>query len=100
MRLAILAAAFVASALASAALAAEATQPATQQQPQQTAAPTPAKQDPHDPNKVICKQVEEVGTRLGGQRVCMTRAQWNDEAWDNQHAMDDAQRHTTGVTGH
>ncbi|HLK26717.1 MAG TPA: hypothetical protein VKT30_18835 [Caulobacteraceae bacterium] len=67
--------------------------------PEQQAAQTPPKKDPHDPNEVICRRVEELGTRLGGEKVCMTRAQWDDEAWDNKHAMDDAKHHTLDVRG-
>lgn len=29
-----------------------------------------------DPTEIICEKVEQIGTRLVSQRVCMTRAQW------------------------
>lgn len=29
-----------------------------------------------DPNRRICKTVEETGSRLGSTRICMTAAQW------------------------
>jgi len=44
-------------------------------------------------NKMICRQEDEVGTRLGGHKVCMTKAQWRENALLNhdelKHAQDD-----------
>jgi invasion protein IalB len=42
--------------------------------------------------QVICKHIEEIGTRLGGKRVCMTKAQWAQQAQDARDATDGAQR--------
>ncbi len=36
----------------------------------------------HDP--VICKAQEEIGTRLGEKRICMTKSQWDQQAYDAQ----------------
>ena len=41
----------------------------------QTASPHAAPND-HDPNRVICKHEDEIGTRLGGSKICHTRAEW------------------------
>jgi hypothetical protein len=30
----------------------------------------------HDPNEVVCQKVEEIGSRLATNRICMSRAQW------------------------
>lgn len=30
-----------------------------------------------DPNKVVCEKEDKIGTRLGGERVCHTVAEWN-----------------------
>ena len=99
MRPAALILALCAGLIATAALAAE-TPASSGQPPEQTTPPQPPKKDPHDPNAVICKHVEEIGSRLGGHRVCQTRAQWDQQAWDNRHTMDtDAQR-SLGVPGH
>ena len=48
------------------------------------AAPLFAQQDStarkvRDPNEVVCERQEEIGTRLGGQKVCKTRAEWAEE---------------------
>ena len=51
------------------------TQSATQGQ----AAPKVA-ENAHDPHQVICKHVEETGSRLGGSRQCRTREQWEENA--------------------
>jgi len=78
-------AAAAAAALWGVAMAAQAgdTQPADPQQPAQSAAAaqsgapaasTPAKPDPMD--RVVCREEETTGTRLGGTRVCHTRRQW------------------------
>jgi hypothetical protein len=42
--------------------------------------------------QIICKHEEEVGSRLGGKRVCMTKAQWAQQAQDARDATDGAQR--------
>ena len=31
-----------------------------------------------DPNQMVCRTVEDTGSRLGRSRVCMTRQQWVD----------------------
>lgn len=56
-----------------------------------TAAATPAATPPkallkhgYDPNTVICKWTDEIGTRLGRSKVCLTRAQWEQESRDAQ----------------
>lgn len=51
------------------------TQSATQGQ----SAPKVA-ENSHDPHQVICKHVEETGSRLGGSRQCRTREQWDENA--------------------
>lgn len=32
----------------------------------------------YDPNQTICRNVRETGSRLNVNRVCMTRAQWDE----------------------
>jgi hypothetical protein len=49
--------------------------------------PAPAaepKKHGYDPNTVICKWTEELGTRLGGGKTCMTRLQWDQLARDSE----------------
>ncbi len=36
----------------------------------------PNKEAQDDPNKVICRYSDEIGTRLSRKKTCITRAQW------------------------
>ncbi len=58
------------------------------------AAPSsPAKtQGADDPDKVICKTVVPIGSRLGGTRTCQTRAQWAVLTRDSQEALHERQK--------
>ena len=100
MKFALSAAVLAASALAGAAFAqgAPAPSPAAPQSttPVANTTPTPALTPPkhgNDPNTVICKWTEELGTRLGGGKTCMTRAQWDQEARDSQDQLNDVTAH-------
>ncbi len=42
-------------------------------------------------NKLICKQEDELGTRLGGHKVCMTKAQWRENTLQQHDALKHAQ---------
>jgi hypothetical protein len=44
--------------------------------PPQTAA-APPKKHGFDPNTVICKRETPTGTRIGGEEICLTWAQWD-----------------------
>lgn len=37
------------------------------------------KQDKNDPNRMICKAEEEIGSRLRSKKTCMTAAQWKEQ---------------------
>jgi len=54
------------------------------------AAPT-TKADASDPNKVMCRRIETIGTRLDTKRVCRTRAEWEAEHASNRQDLDRAQ---------
>ena len=45
-------------------------------QPTPQSAPAGGASAGADPNEVICRRVQESGSRLKTQRVCATRAQW------------------------
>jgi hypothetical protein len=61
---------------------------ATAGAPGATAAATPLKHG-FDPNTQICKWTDEIGTRLGRTKVCMTRAQWEQQSRDAQDDLND-----------
>jgi len=48
-----------------------------------------------DPNQRICRSMGETGSRLGGTRVCMTRAQWEAQQRDTQSSVERAQMNRT-----
>ena len=33
-----------------------------------------------DPTKIVCRKIDQTGSRLGGKKVCMTAAQWEVES--------------------
>jgi hypothetical protein len=75
LKFAAAAAVSIACALAMAAPAHSADTPTTAQP-----AATPAAPKGQDPNQVICKRDGEIGSRLGGDKECHTRAQWEQVA--------------------
>jgi hypothetical protein len=57
----------------------------------------PVKKD--DSNKMICRTMEETGSRLAGKRVCLTREQWRQQGEMRREDLDKAQRIRTGPDG-
>jgi hypothetical protein len=64
--------------------------PATSSAPTQTAATAPS-----DP--VICEWQEDIGTRLGSHKVCMTKSQWQREAYDSEDQLNDTTMRALGA---
>ncbi|HWI89256.1 MAG TPA: hypothetical protein VNS11_08470 [Sphingomicrobium sp.] len=83
------------AALAVAAPAASQTTPQVQSPPPAT--PVPAATPKGDPNRIICEREQEIGSRLGGAKVCKTAAQWEEERRANRDALDALQRQNTSV---
>ncbi|HEY5009289.1 MAG TPA: hypothetical protein VII42_14900 [Caulobacteraceae bacterium] len=54
------------------------------------AAATPMKHG-YDPNTQICKWTDDIGTRLGHHKTCMSRAQWDQLSRDSQDGLLDSQ---------
>ena len=52
---------------------------------------TPAAK-PNPAERVICKTIEEIGSRLGGKRVCMTVSQWQEHTQRDREATEEFQR--------
>ncbi len=44
--------------------------------------------DKKDPNKRICKMEKTTGTRVSGQRICMTRGEWQMLSEESKRAME------------
>lgn len=80
------------------ALAASAVTPATAQITFGDTAPAqPANAKAKDPNKVICERQEEMGSRLGGKKVCKTAAEWQEERAAQRRVLEDTQRQATST---
>ena len=75
----------------------QATFPATPTSSPSAAVAPPGRDKKNDPNqRVICKTQDEIGTRLGGKRICMTKAQWDQQAQDAHDSVDNIQRTPRG----
>ena len=44
-----------------------------------------------NPNQVVCRSVEEIGSRLSRRRVCRTRAEWADLQLQERQVVDRVQ---------
>ncbi len=53
-----------------------------------------AKPKTYDPDRIVCRAVEQTGSRLGTTRVCRTVAEWDQISKDSRTASDDVQRHS------
>jgi hypothetical protein len=60
-----------------------------QTQPTTGSAPTAKAKDP---NRVICEKVQDTGSRIGGKRICMTAAQWEEQRRRDRQYVEDAQQ--------
>ena len=78
--------------LASLGLAAPAAAQITFEDPATSPAPS---QKLKDPNRMICEKQEEMGSRLGGKKVCKTAAEWQEYRARNKEQVDDWQRQLT-----
>ena len=54
-------------------------------------AAAPAKAGDEGKNKVECRRIEVVGTRLSSKRVCKTRGEWDAEIAADRQALDRSQ---------
>jgi invasion protein IalB len=62
-----------------------------------TAAPPATAASTKDPNRVICERQEEIGSRLGGKKVCKTAAEWDEERRQQRDTVEKFQQQATGV---
>lgn len=69
--------------------------PVGAQTPPAAQAPAPAASKDKDPNRLICERQEEIGSRLGGTRVCHTAAQWDELRKASRQQVEDWQRQNT-----
>jgi predicted secreted protein len=63
--------------------------------PPDPASPSSAQQKSKDPNRMICEKQEELGSRLGGKKVCKTAAEWQEWRQQNRDQLEEWQRQHT-----
>ena len=71
--------------------------PAIAQTPPATQALAAAAAKGKDPNRIICEREDEVGTRLGGKKVCKTAAEWQLERQQQRENLEGVQRQATST---
>lgn len=60
--------------------------------PDAPATPAPPKPKPkYDPDEVICRYQEVTGSRLGGDKVCHTRREWDEISANSRDAVSRSQ---------
>jgi hypothetical protein len=50
-----------------------------------------------NPNEMICRSVEDTGSRLSRSRICMTRGQWADHRRNQRQTVERNQASRPGV---
>lgn len=68
-------------------------------EPGSNASPNGAGATGADPNHMICRSVAETGARLSRTRICMTRAQWDEQRRQTRQNIDRAQTTRTNPGG-
>ena len=53
--------------------------------------PSTENKDAADPNKKICRSMGETGSRLKVQKVCMTKAEWDDQRRQQRMSIEHGQ---------
>ena len=54
------------------------------------------KVEDNDPNKVVCRRVESIGTRLGSKRVCRTKGEWEAQQAADRQSLERTQTQRYG----
>jgi hypothetical protein len=44
-----------------------------------------------DPDRRICKTIQKTGTRLGGERICMTAREWEEQRRGSRKVAEEGQ---------
>lgn len=50
--------------------------------------------DKSDVNRMVCKKTEQIGSRLGAKKVCLTVKEWADRAAEDRNETDRVQQGT------
>jgi hypothetical protein len=60
--------------------------------PAQGAQARDAAGDKNDPNRIVCKREETLGSRLGAKKVCLTVKEWQELSNANREHTEEIQR--------
>jgi hypothetical protein len=52
---------------------------------------SPSRQEAVDPTQRVCRVIGETGSRLGQNRICMTRGEWEARRREERQSVDRAQ---------
>lgn len=70
---------------------------------QDSTSPTPVPQVLNsaktDVNKIVCKKQEQIGSRLGAKKVCLTVKEWQDRAAEDRVETERIQQSTATRSG-
>lgn len=66
---------------------------------QAAASPTSTQATSPDDSKIVCRTVNETGSRLGGKRVCMTKFEWRRLHEQSQATAREYQNHQSKQPG-
>lgn len=80
--------------ISSAALAAPANAQTAPADPASRSAPTGTLKNP---NRMICEKQEELGSRLGGKKICKTAQEWQEWRQQNRDQLETWQRQLTST---
>ena len=78
-------------ALAAGSLAAAQAPSAPASEPQPPEPQPQATRSVADPDQIVCRNVEEIGSRLSRRRICRTRAEWADLQLQERQVVDRVQ---------
>lgn len=57
-------------------------------EPEPQPAQQPAAKSSKDPNRIICRTDDEIGSRIHKKRICLTAAQWRDVSHESGFATE------------
>jgi hypothetical protein len=67
-------------------------------QTQSSGQPVPAAKA-KDPNRILCEEIRETGSRLASRRICMTALQWQEQRRRDREELQDQQNRRTEPSG-
>ena len=60
---------------------------------------SPAASDKNAADKVVCRTFDEIGSRIAKKRICLTRAQWRENAAIEGRGLEQSEALRSGARG-